>query len=195
MFKDFKFLPGTDKLLVGKLPDEIFVEISKFVEHCRKIKDHPLGELYNHLNQGENSYQMSVPAPLLEQSFLFPYLIKLGEHFLKIHNIPINHHQRPVRLRSNLNHYDSYDCWVNFTNKGDINPPHSHAGNLSGVIYYSNIDKCPTIFENDIQYAGKAKEIIIFPASVEHSVNIHTSDNERITLSFNLYLVENFMRA
>jgi hypothetical protein len=195
MFENFKFLPGTNNLFVGEIPDEIFLELAKFVEHCRKIKDHPLGSLYNHENNGQNSYQISIPSPLLEQSFLFPYLIKLGEHLLKTFDITIDKHQRPVRLRSNINHFDGYDCWINFTNKGDINPLHNHAGDLSGVIYYSNIDKCPTIFENNVQYAGKSKEIIIFPASMKHYVNTHNSDNERITISFNLYFVENFMRA
>jgi len=194
MFENFKFLPGTNNILVGQIPDEIFLEISKFVDHCRKIKDHPLGSLYNHENSGQNSYQISVPPPLLEQSFLFPYLIKLGECFLKKHNVSIKRYQRPVRLRSNFNHYDGYDCWINFTNKGNDNPMHNHAGEFSGVIYYSNIDQYPTIFENNIEYAGREKEIILFPASLGHSVNTHNSNNERITLSFNLYLIENFMR-
>jgi hypothetical protein len=190
MFENFNFLSGTDKLFVGKLPDEIFLEISKFVEHCRKIKDHPLGHLYNHENQGKNSYQISVPNPLLEQSFLFPYMIKLGEFYMEKQNISIHKDNRPVRLRSNHNHYDGYDCWINFTKKGNSNPQHHHTGALSGVIYYSNIDKCPTIFENGISYAGKEQEIIIFPSNLEHLVNTHTSDNERITLSFNLDFIE-----
>ena len=191
MFEDFNFLSESNQqLLVGKLPDEIFLEISKFVKHCRKIKDHPLGHLYNHLNKGKNSYQISVPKPLLEQSFLFPYLIELGECFFKKHNYVIDKHERPVRMRSNHNHYDGYDCWINFTNKGDTNPEHHHNGALSGVIYYSNIDKCPTIFENGVNYAGKEQEIIIFPSVLRHSVDTHVSDNERITLSFNLDFIE-----
>jgi len=189
MFEDFNFLPGDKILFAGKLPDEIFSEIAQFVEHCRKIKDHPLGHLYNHVNKGKNSYQISVPRHLLEQSFLFPYMIKLGEYYLKEYNIN-NTYVKPVRLRSNHNHYDGYDCWINFTTKGDSNPQHYHSGALSGVIYYSNIDKCPTIFENGVSYAGKEQEIIIFPAKLEHSVATHISDNERITLSFNLYFIE-----
>ena len=145
-----------------------------------------MGSLRNHLNKGENSYQISIPKPLIEQSFLFPYLIKLGEHFLRTQSIEINDHHRRVRLRSNHNHFDGYDCWVNFTNKGDHNPFHTHSGSLSGVIYYSNKDTSPTIFENDIRYFGKEQEIVIFPATLGHCVDTHISDNERITLSFNL---------
>ena len=191
MFEDFNFLSESNQqVIVGKLPNEIFLEIAQFVEYCRKIKDHPLGHLYNHLNKGQNSYQMSVPKPLLEQSFLFPYLIELGAYYLKKHNYIIDKQERPVRMRSIHDHYDGYDCWINFTNKGDSNPIHNHAGSLSGVIYYSNIDKCPTIFEKNVEYAGKEQEIIIFPANLKHFVNTHTSDNERITLSFNLYFIE-----
>lgn len=186
MFDNFKFIPDSNKILVGTMPTEIFLEISEFVKHCRKIKDHPLGNLYNHLNNGQNSYQISIPKPLIEQSFLFPYLIKLGEHFLRTQDIEINAYKRQVRLRSNHNHFDGYDCWVNFTNKGDDNPMHSHVGSLSGVIYYSNKDNCPTIFEDGVKYFGKEQEIVIFPSTLNHCVETHVSDVERITLSFNL---------
>ena len=186
MFDNFKFIAESNKILVGTLPDEIFLEISEFVKHCRKVKDHPLGSLRNHLNGGENSYQISIPKPLIEESFLFPYLIKLGEHFLRLQGIEIGEEKRKVRLRSTHNHFDGYDCWINFTNKNDNNPFHTHLGSLSGVIYYSNKDHCPTIFEGDVKYFGKEQEIVIFPSTLKHCVETHVSDNERITLSFNL---------
>lgn len=186
MFDNFKFIADSNKILVGRMPNEIFLEISEFVKHCRRVKDHPLGSLYNHLNNGQNSYQISIFKPLIEQSFLFPYLIKLGEHFLRTQDLEINAYKRQVRLRSNHNHFDGYDCWINFTNKGDDNPMHSHAGSLSGVIYYSNKDNCPTIFEGDVKYFGKEQEIVIFPSTLKHCVETHVSDVERITLSFNL---------
>lgn len=189
MFENFNLLPGT-QIMAGRLPDEIFSEITTFVEHCRKIKDHPLGSLYNHLNKGKNSYQISIPKPLLEQSFLFPYLIKVGELYMKKQNYPVNDHFRQVRLRSVDHHFDGYDCWVNFTKKGDYNPPHDHPSTLAGVIYYSNKDKYPTIFQDNTEYTGDTQEIIIFPAKLMHFVPTHTSDDERITLSFNLDYIE-----
>ena len=70
MFTNFNFIPESNKVLVGTLPNEIFLEISKFVEYCISIKDHPLGSLRNHLNSGENSYQIAIPKPLIEQSFM-----------------------------------------------------------------------------------------------------------------------------
>jgi hypothetical protein len=190
MFKNFNFVSNSNPILAGTLPDEIFLEISKFVEHCRTIKEHPLGILYNHINDGKNYYQVSIPKPLIEQSFLFPYLIKLGEYFLKTQNVDIVESKRQVRLRSNLNHFDGYDCWVNFTNTGDRNPFHYHVGSLSGVIYYSNKENCPTIFKDDITYFGKDQEILIFPAALIHCVDAHIGDLERITLSFNLDYID-----
>ena len=186
MFDNFKFVTDTKKILAGRLPNEIFSEITSFVEQCRKIKDHPLGSLRNHLNGGENSYQISIPKPLIEQSFLFPYLIRLGEYFLRTQGIEIDEQKRQVRLRSTHNHFDGYDCWINFTTKGDSNPFHTHLGSLSGVIYFSNKDNCPTIFEDNVKYFGEEQEILIFPSTLMHSVDTHISDNERITLSFNL---------
>ena len=42
------------------------------------------------------------------------------------------------RMRKNENHFDAYDCWVNYAKKGASNELHNHAGNLSGVIYYTD---------------------------------------------------------
>ena len=43
--------------------------------------------------------------------------------------------QRNVRLRNNINHFDAYDFWINYSNQGNYNPPHTHSKDLSFVIY------------------------------------------------------------
>ena len=30
--------------------------------------------------------------------------------------------QRNVRLRNNINHFDAYDFWINYSNQGNYNP-------------------------------------------------------------------------
>jgi len=183
LFKDFYF---NNQILIGKLPPRIFDELAFFVKQCRKYKDDELGFLRNHLNAGKNSYQLSIPKPLIETSFSFPYIIKLGEYYLNQVGTPVDAFYRKVRLRCNENHFDGYDFWVNFTYTGDDNPEHNHAGDLSSVIYFSNVDQIPTLFEGGISYAGKAGDIVLFPAKLLHRVEKHQHTAERITLSFNL---------
>ena len=93
---------------------------------------------------------------------------------------------REVFLRR-TDHYDGYDFWINYANKGSVNQWHNHEGYLSGVIYLKNTKNSPTLFkESNIEYGGDVGEICIFPASLEHSVGEYLQDDERITASFNL---------
>jgi hypothetical protein len=191
LFNDYKILNNVP-VLVTKLPEEIFNELIIIIEHHRKIKEHKLNFLFEHYNRGLNSYQISVQKPIIETSFIFPYLIALGQFYLyKLNNISFEKSHRKVLLRENVHHYDGYDIWINYTNKGDENPYHTHSGVFSGVIYIKNTKKIPTIFDEKEKYYGTPGEIAIFPANLEHKVEKQIEDYERITMSFNLYLHEN----
>jgi hypothetical protein len=180
MFEQFNYISNTP-ILKGTLPNEILEEVSFFVNRCREIKNHPLAELRNHRNVGRNSFQVSIPTNLLMDSFFLAYMIRLGEHYCNITDLK----KRAVRINNNQNHYDGYDIWVNFTYKGDVNPIHSHAGDLSGVIYYQN-DGLETYFKHAPPYVGKKGDILMFPANFDHGVLEKQTEEERITLSYNL---------
>jgi len=177
------------------LPTDIFRELCLFTEQCRKIKDHNLSFLFEHYNEGKNTYQVSIPKPDIEKSFIMPYLISLGQFYLYAKkNISFEKSHRNVLLRENANHYDGYDLWINYTQRGDENPSHTHAGLFSGVIYIKNTETIPTIFDNKIKWFGRPGNIVIFPANLSHSVEKQEEDFERITMSFNLYVNENFLK-
>jgi hypothetical protein len=185
--KKFNSLP----IILTKLPEEIFNEILKIVENHRKIKEHKLNFLFEHYNAGYNSFQISVQKPVVETSFIFPYLITLGQFYFYIFNkISFEQSHRTILLRENVNHYDGYELWINYTEQGDENPPHKHSGHLTGVIYVKNTDNIPTVFNQKEKFYGKPGEIIIFPADLEHGVEKQIENFERITMSFNLYLNE-----
>jgi len=187
LFKDYKMLTEIP-VLITKLPKEIFKELLLFTEQSKKIKKHNLSFLLEHYNAGLNTYQISVPKPDIEKSFTMPYLISLAQFYLYLNNnISFAKSHRNVLLRENFNHYDGYDLWINYTNKGDENPVHTHAGTFSGVIYIKNTETTPTIFNQKIKLIGNPGEIAIFPANLEHSVEKQKDDFERITMSFNLY--------
>lgn len=190
LFKDFEVGPSKDLVLLGKLPDELISELDLFVEETRKIKDHKLSFLKRHRNVGENSYQVSIPRNLIESSYIFSYINYLGEYYLlKTKGGDIDQFIRKVSLRTNEGHFDGYDFWINFCDKGSINTIHSHAGTLSGIIYYRNDIGQKTHF-HDFQVDGRVGEILIFPAHLQHWVEIQHEEYERITFSFNLSVSE-----
>ena len=106
--------------------------------------------------------------------------------------------------------YNLESLWANFQGPGDFNPPHSHGGALSWVIYLKIPDE---LIEENKQYKGTSagpggitftygdgpREVItyqtylpqtgdmyIFPAWLQHWVYPFKSDVERISVSGNV---------
>ena len=169
------------------LPKEIFQEISVWEKECKKIKNHPLSELRAHENVGyltadgkkHNSYQCSIPSNLVENSFWLAYTLRVCASYW-------GGNHRNYKVRKWDGHFDGLDIWTNFAYKGNDNPTHSHAGDISGVIYVKNHDH-PTIFPDyNTQYEGKNKTMILFPSNTLHLVETQKSWKERITIAFNI---------
>ena len=177
---------------VFDIPSYIRTEIDTWVRESKKIKDHPLGELkasenaaYNHPNDGKkyNTFQCPISPRLIEESFWLAWTLRIANKYFA----PEEHHLS-LRLRKMTGHFDGYEIWTNFSNKGDSNPVHDHGGWLSGVIYHSNHGH-PTVFdEYDIEYEGKDGTMILFPADTVHSCTEQIKDEERITIAFNLIM-------
>ena len=193
IFNDVTLIGQTPNLIIRtKIPDRIFDEVKGWIEPCRAIKDDEYAELLNHYNvgTGHNSYQTAVPRRLMDNSFFFGYLLRLGELYLKTTNqLPVEN-KRMVNLCNYPGHYDGYDIWLNFAYKGDDNPLHNHAGVLSGIIYIKDEDKQPTHFPA-INYTHQPEEgeILIFPSHLQHYVDVKETESERITSSFNLMVM------
>tara|TARA_B100001079_G_C16333259_1_gene480115 strand:+ start:282 stop:809 length:528 start_codon:yes stop_codon:yes gene_type:complete len=171
-------------------------EIDGMVKESTKWKYHPLGELrasenaaYRHPEDGYeyNTFQCTISPRLIEESLMMAWIIRAAN----IHFVPEKHH-RSIRFRKLTGHFDGYEIWTNFSNKGDSNPRHDHGGWLSGVIYHTNHGH-PTYFNDlDVEYEGKDGTMIMFPSNTVHSCKEQTEDKERITLAFNLIIDENF---
>ena len=174
--------------MITTLPEVLFEECKIMKQACDELRSHPYSFLKEHHNAGKNSYQVSVPQNIIENSFLYPYILYAGQYYLQhFKNIPMKTDQRNVRLRNNINHFDAYDFWINYSNQGNYNPPHTHRDGLglSGVIYFTSNPE-PTVFENRLQFQGSPGQVILFPSSLEHSVPEQQSEEERITFAFNL---------
>ena len=177
------------------LPEQIFTEVKDWIEECKKIKDHPLAELKAHENVGyktmdgkkHNSYQVSIPPRLVEESFWLPWVLRLVAKYYGG-----GKSDRLFKLRSWRGHYDAYGIWANFAYKGDDNPPHHHPGFISGNMYIQN-DGHPTIFRDyNTQYEGEEGTMILWPSKdAVHQVEEKTTTKERITISFNIIQLPN----
>jgi len=108
--------------------------------------------------------------------------------------------------------YDAFEitgCWATVLAKGAVHKAHSHPNNfLSGVYYVrthpgtdtinfhdprtqTGIIRPPVVeltAENTDQVVVKVKNgtLLIFPAYLQHSVDANTSEEERISISFNI---------
>lgn len=112
------------------------------------------------------------------------------------------------------------NLWINVNTRGHSNAMHTHpCGILSGVYYLSVPDCCSgvlTLFrdfnvqnmrecwgvgnnfsrdnllaENTVTFDPKTDSMIIFPSWVPHNVSSSASDNERISMSFNIQAFSN----
>ena len=176
-------------LLEVKMPQTIHNEWCQWTEKYREYKNHELGFLKEHLNKGENSYQISVSSYDLEKSFCYPFMIKLCEYYVhKINKIDYNDLKRACLVRSTPGELDINDFWINYANKGSLNPIHEHAGDVSCVIYVKNTQDNPTYLmwnENQINYECEDGYIIMFPANMKHWVEEKITEEERISGSVN----------
>jgi len=96
--------------------------------------------------------------------------------------------------------------WMTLTTKGEINHTHSHGpADISGVYYFkTNGEDGSIYFESTnkllgasamfnpgaqtISYKPEVGKLILFPGFVEHGVYENTTDNERVSVSFNIFV-------
>jgi len=178
---EIKQLKKDTPIFATKLPKEILEEIDKWIIDCKKIKEHKLSYLKERKPHDTcNNYQFNLPKKFIEDGFFLSYLLRLcADTFGGVHN--------DYYIPEEKGHFHGYDIWVNFSYKNNYNGPHYHSGTLSGIIYYKNDNLNPTIFpDHNIAYEGTEKTILIFPSSTTHLVDKLETNNERITIAFNV---------
>mgnify|MGYP003625215528 FL=1 len=102
-------------------------------------------------------------------------------------------------------------CWLNRNPKGSNHHRHCHPNSIiSGVFYFKQNSKLPPIqFSKTLQYSMTLHtkkfnnlnshtfylpctdgELVIFPSDLNHHVPTNTSDEERISMSFNTFSID-----
>lgn len=84
--------------------------------------------------------------------------------------------------------------WFNIAEVGDLTGIHDHAklASVSGVVYLkSNIASGELYFqkedEDDLLIIPEVGRMVLFPSHLRHGVHCNKSDDQRISLAFNLY--------
>ena len=145
--------------------------------------DFILGEFFDYIIELIGDYEQSFTTPISRDSFTYP-LLKMG-----------------FAPRESL-----ISTWINFQKKNEYNPPHSHYGAYSFVIWLSlpydtkeekKLYKSSTDFNFQFIQDGKIQQcpldssegdIILFPADLWHSVQpFFLSDEFRVSISGNIF--------
>jgi uncharacterized protein (TIGR02466 family) len=124
----------------------------------------------------------------------------------------MNHVKSILGLKNNVN-ISLGNYWININGKGGFNIPHVHPFSLVSAVYYVNVpkDSGKLVFENPIQqhdYVMKPDtvetfnginsgywnvepeqgELIIFPSWLRHWVEPNNTNENRISIAFNLQI-------
>lgn len=99
--------------------------------------------------------------------------------------------------------------WINYTNKQGYHKPHTHQNSfISGVFYFkaNEINDKITFYKNEHPFIAnqpkqfnvfnstswwvsvKPAQLLMFPSSLMHGVDLKEDDSERISLAFNTFL-------
>ena len=97
------------------------------------------------------------------------------------------------------------DSWVNISGNQHSNAIHTHGGpttpfpkHFSGVFYYKVPNNDSPIWFYDpadinvrVHHNPKPNQIILFPSHLAHSVDVNTTNEDRVSIAFN---AENYLR-
>ena len=115
------------------------------------------------------------------------------------------------------------NLWININGRGHANHSHTHCGCILSGVYYVKIPPCccgdlyfqrPQNDQNlkeywgcsenfdrydkehnymDVAYTPEENKLILFPAWLLHSVGASASDDERVSISFNIHVFSDYL--
>jgi uncharacterized protein (TIGR02466 family) len=135
--------------------------------------------------------------------------LKDSPMFIERVEFHVEQYIKSINTNLDLDHkLEWVDSWVNFSTKGHYQHMHVHPNSdISGVYYYQANGESELHFQHPVQlaefarfpyhychthdntnYIGYTGGIILFPSWLYHSVLENLSDNERISIAFNIRL-------
>ena len=179
------------------LVTEISLNLRELENYCLNLQENSNGRIKSNM-YGWQSEDIKGEVPELNE-----LLINIEEHSQKFFDF--------MQFKENLIPYIS-NLWININPTNSYNTIHSHDGAiLSGVYYVKGNDKSGNIVftnpcdinlfpsninrfneHNSLTYfeIPKAGKFLLFPGYMKHYVDMNTSDESRISISFNINYTE-----
>jgi len=188
----------------------IFPVITSYIEceNYNSIKDDLIAWIYQYQKTDEGVIISNRGGWQSRSDFYFePSFIRFYDYILRhiLNSIPF------VDVNVTLQ-----NMWININKKGDLNISHNHPESmLSGVFWVKTPNECGKInfeslesfnysffhrkahpelrkinFDSCVEFDPKEGSILLFPANLRHMVNQNQSDEDRISIAFNIWLTE-----
>ena len=182
--------------------DTLDIDNEAAKKFCYDLKERQ-GETSQYSNYGGwHSKQLSGHIPELNELF-----VHVQARLEALHGV--------FNFRDNLK-LNIDNCWVNINGKGHANTPHTHRGwTFSGVYFVNGQEKCGDLvlvhpsqqfpyhyteepFKEDsiekslqtVHYKCEPNKLVIFPSWVQHYVLPNLTDEDRISIAFDVNLKE-----
>jgi hypothetical protein len=199
---NLKYLQFGPVLAVNSVEPKLIKELLERGEKCTVSNAH---DLAGHI-ETENSFPVKDVAWFADtfKEYFIPYFKRLQA----TNNVEYFYGMKP------FNRVLLHSLWINYMKKNEFNPPHTHSGSFSFVIYLD----VPKELEQEVgnfkgtshapgtisfYYGEEQKGVItahgirpltgdlwIFPASLKHMVPPFRSDVTRISVSGNIFITD-----
>jgi len=188
--------PFGPNILECQCPDEIISGINSYVDDMSEEKKSLCSSKYNtdenfpNLLDRDFEVVYFTPKEAFDTGLSF-FLLQTAKSYSR----QIGMFDKQVILPKTTFSDGLLDVWVNRYYKNDITPPHTHRGNISGIIIldlpedYDEQYALEFIWHGEIyQPEQKVGKTFLFPSELLHWVHKQKNIRERRTLSFNLFL-------
>lgn len=181
----------------------------ELLKRSKKLKIKANASLAGHIDQELRFERTDMNFFSTQLSPYFEMYKSVGENALKTSVTKPELDNRNYNIK-----YDLTSLWVNFMKSGEFNPPHTHDGNLSFVLFLDIpkvLEKENKNFKGRSQGPGalsffygednhyynigtysifpKKYDMFIFPATLKHFVYPYKSNCTRVSMSGNLNIV------
>ncbi len=193
------------------VPQVVKDELKKVINDLEESKIENIDIRYKLAGHIEKEYELPITPNIkyLAETLSFEYDKIFYNSRDKFKNYPAE------TLKNNKIEYSLKTLWINYSKKHDFNPPHTHSGEFSFVIWveipfnvqdelevYSPNGSQASLFNfqytdslgqlsKETLYVDKDWEwkMVFFPAQLSHYVNpFYTSDDYRISIAGNVYV-------
>lgn len=146
-FYPLDFLQG---FIIDNVPKEILENLQLQIDNMNLNHSNDLPSVHNSLAGNiRNQYALTVENDL--ENYIFYLCEKYLERFPSYITTIYSSNAVPIEVKLQMN---VFSLWVNFMKKHEFNPPHTHSGRFSFVIWH----KVPYTNENEIRY-GPSKRV------------------------------------